>query len=170
MSLADNKIGVELGKINSIRGAHGRIAVHPQGRGLGEIGMPHSRDITYGAEKHPARHGGCHIRDCGFFEAVILEGPCDARGLGCGVDVGTVPNPAPGGVEDVGRIEGVDSDIPLPANPAIIGPAKPGPNGAIVVVLGVGAPIPTVLRVPDHRPRRSPVCRLKILVRPTPPI
>ncbi len=162
-------VHVQLGEVEAVGIPEMGVAVHVAG-GLGEVGIPHTGDISQGAEEGPG-HGGCvEEQDRGLLNAVVREGPGDARRLGRGFDIRRGPEASPRRIDGVVGIEGVDPDaVHVPGAP-VVGGAKAGPSYPIVVVVGVGARIPTVLHVCNDVPGSPAVGGLESLVGPAPPI
>lgn len=165
VSHADHVIGVQLREIDSGGGVPAWATVHSEGRGLGDIVVPHSVDIPHRAEQYPSRDGRGKVLDGGFFEAVVGEGPGDGGGRGS-LDIGRAIDSLPGRVNGVIGIERVDLDVPHPSRAPRVGVRAPvDPTDPIVVITGlIGS-----TGIADRGPTRSPVDRSPNSIR-VPPI
>jgi hypothetical protein len=105
-----------------------------------------------------------------LLDAIIREGPCHTRRLDRGQNIRTRPKPPTRRVDGIIGIEWVDLHAVHVPRAAIVGPAKPGPCHAVVVVNGERARIPAVLRIRDDVPRPTTIGGLETLVGSTPPI
>jgi hypothetical protein len=157
------------GEVEAKGVSKGGIAIVIRG-GLGDVGIAHPADVAKGAEKSTGLGGGVEEEDRSLFDPIVREGPCHARRLDRGQNIRTRPKPSTRRIDGTVRIERVYFHAVHVPGAAIVGPAKPGPCHAVVVVNGVRARIPAVLRIRDDVPSPPTIGSLITLIRPPPPI